>query len=195
MTPWLSEYRARAAVESDISHYLPTLFGAVARYPGARVVELGVRGGNSTVALLAAAEIAEGHVWSVDVDTGCEFRSYPDPPAPGLWTFIGADSQSWEAVHGVPDEIDVLFIDSSHEYRETCNEFELYWPKVRPGGTILLHDTSAWKCKVRDALDATLPDWGLDWNEYAGACGLGVILMPDQRPRMFMPIDPEDDWP
>ena len=199
MSPWMTEYRQRAAVESDISHYLPVLFGSVARYAGARVIEIGVRGGNSTVALLAAAELAGGHVWSIDIDTGCEFRSYPDPPDPSLWTFIGAGSESWRAVQGTPEQVDVLFIDASHEYNDTCNELDLYLPKVRPGGTVLMHDTApftshtGWVCRVRDALESTLPAWGLTWDEYGGTCGLGVIAIPDRRPRLPMPPDPEAD--
>jgi hypothetical protein len=190
---WMDEFRARADIPSDMSHYLPVLFGTVARYPAAQVVELVVRAGTSTVGLLAGAEVAGGHVWSVDIDAGCAFRQFTPQPDPALWTFIGADSVSWEAVAGTPGKIDVLFIDSSHEYRETCNELDLYLPKVVPGGTVLLHDTSSLKCHVREALEETLPDLGLTWHEYGGACGLGVIVMPDQRPRTVMPIDPEDD--
>ena len=36
---------------------------------------------------------------------------------------------------------DLLFIDTSHQYRHTLDELTVYGPRVKPGGVILLHDT------------------------------------------------------
>ena len=40
------------------------------------------------------------------------------------------------------DEINILFIDSSHAYEHTKKELALWFPKIKKGGFIFLHDTS-----------------------------------------------------
>jgi len=49
------EYQRRCLADSDIREYLPLLHGYARLYPGVRVLEVGVRSGNSTVAFLLAA--------------------------------------------------------------------------------------------------------------------------------------------
>lgn len=44
--------------------------------------------------------------------------------------------------HLQTDAIDILFIDSSHEYHHTLKELNLWFPKLKQGGFIFLHDTS-----------------------------------------------------
>lgn len=178
---WLAEYQHRAGQRSDIGHYLHILFGTVARYPAAKVIEIGTDRGNSTVALLAAAEITGGHVWSIDCNPACTFRDgYAED---GLWTFIHGDSAGAAIAAQAPSDAHVLFIDSSHTYDQTRAELALYLPKVRPGGTVLLHDTNKPHSndRVREALDDTLPGFGLTWHEHPGENGLGVINMPGEE--------------
>jgi predicted O-methyltransferase YrrM len=38
--------------------------------------------------------------------------------------------------------IDLVFIDSSHQYAHTVRELELWYPAVAPGGFVFLHDAS-----------------------------------------------------
>lgn len=40
----------------------------------------------------------------------------------------------------VPDGLQLLFLDADHSYFATQRAFELYAPKVRPGGYVVLHD-------------------------------------------------------
>jgi predicted O-methyltransferase YrrM len=44
--------------------------------------------------------------------------------------------------HLQSDSIDILFIDSSHEYNHTLKELQLWFPKLSRGGFVFLHDTS-----------------------------------------------------
>jgi cephalosporin hydroxylase len=134
MPDFRDDYDIRCAGGSDIVGHLPYLYERGSKAP--TIIELGVRSGESTCAFLAAAATFGGHVWSVDVRT-------PDVPewwlADPCWTFIhGSDL---EVDFLLPETCDLLFIDTSHQYRHTFNELLIYGPKVVDGGVILLHDT------------------------------------------------------
>lgn len=178
----LDGYVRRAHLPSDIIEYLPLLYGYARLYEGCRVQELGTRDGNSTLAFLAAAEAVGGHVWSVDINRGC-----PDNPNGMLpfkhstyWTFTAGDSADPAIVNCQPPEIDVLFIDTSHDYAQTLAELWAYVPRLTPGGTALLHDTkgSYDDFGVRRALDIFCAETGRTWAELPGCQGLGVITLP-----------------
>ena len=176
-----AEYGARRLEWSDIVDHLPTLYETVSRYPGARVLELGVRTGTSTSALLAAVAAVGGHLWSVDI--------YP-PQVPSWW----ADTDYWSltvgddlaeaVVNTAPTEVDVLFIDTSHAYEQTLAELRTYVPRVRAGGIVFCHDTEVegpsgvgthTPFPVARALDVFCEETGLTWINRPGSHGLGVI--------------------
>ena len=108
---------------SDIQEYLPDLYNIAGGYQGVRVLELGTRRGNSTLAFLAAAEAAGGHVWSADV---ANVAADPEGMLPWarcpLWTFTCGDDMDPAVQARLPAEVDVLFIDTSHEYLHTLAE-------------------------------------------------------------------------
>lgn len=164
-----AEYRVRAAQEHDIREQMPVLY-AWARH-ATKVIELGVRSGNSTSAFLAGLE-GRGELWSVDVMV---------PIVPGYWLGLDfwhlmvADDVSAEALDFCPDGVDVLFIDTSHYYQHTLTELKLYVPKVRRGGIVLMHDTGPGWPDVATALN----DYGAPWYDHPGWPGLGVIEIPE----------------
>lgn len=180
----LAEHQGRCNVWSDIVGHLPTLYDTVLAYPGAVVLELGTRSGNSTAAFLAAAASVGGHVWSVDIGL---------PQAPGWWWQTGL----WSPVIGndldpailarLPGKVDVLFIDTSHAYDHTLAELRTYVPRVKPGGVVLCHDTELEAPElvgpqppfpVAKALDDYCAESGLKWANNTGSYGLGVINIP-----------------
>lgn len=188
-------YRDRLDRNSDIREYLPLLHDTAASIPGCRVLELGTRKGNSTLAFLAGVQESGGHVWSVDI--------YPcdrDPDGMGpwagcpLWTFTRGDDLHPAVVRAQPPQVDVLFVDTSHLYGETVAELQLYMPKVVPGGVALFHDTKliAWEAAksrhtsgpppVRAALDDWCAETGQSWEELPGDYGLGRIVIPESAP-------------
>jgi predicted O-methyltransferase YrrM len=123
---------------TDISDHLMTLFMLTKLFSLQNVLELGVRTGESTIALLSAAKDISGKVVSVDMEDCWEAKSKIN--AFGLssnWQFIkGNDLEiDWSG------NIDHLFIDTSHTYEQTLKELQKFEPYVKSnGGVITLHD-------------------------------------------------------
>jgi predicted O-methyltransferase YrrM len=192
-----SAFEDRLGRWSDIQEYLPFLHDTARSYPGVRVLELGTRKGNSTLAFLAAAKDAGGHVWSADI---INVDRDPEGMLPWArlpyWTFVHGDDMHPAVRAALPAKVDVLFIDTSHEYEHTLAELRAYMPRLAPGGTALFHDT-----KVQ-ALDEYCAEAGLSWEELPGEYGLGVIRPGgepeaaradrDGRARLGQPAAPGD---
>ncbi len=179
------DYNAALGPWSDIQYALPRLYNTSLGYAGVRVLELGVRSGVSTTAFLAAAEKAQGHVWSVDIQT-------PQVPmerwlASGYWTLAVCDDMSYEPpdMPEGPSGFDVLFIDTDHTYVHTLAELAKFIPWVAPGGTVFLHDSllehvdgeEPWP--VASALNRFCIESGRAWTEHGGQFGLAEILKPN----------------
>ena len=180
-SPTLQEvYDDRCARPSDIVQHLPRLYSEASR-PGVRVLELGVRSGNSTAAFLAAADQHGGRVVSVDINT-------PTVPPEfwqcGLWRFVKGDDLT---LTGLVDEpVDVLFIDTSHHYGQTLAELRRFHTEVALDGCIILHDTELKNPEGAPASDPDFPvaaaieDFVAEFAEWdaefvAGCYGLAVL--------------------
>lgn len=178
-----NQYRERASVASDIWDQLPFLLKCASARPV--IVELGVRTGRSTSALLLGAHWSKGHVWSID-------QNPPDVPLlwhqDPRWSFAQCDSTSAQALAFPPAEIGLLFVDTAHDYATTLAELRAWVPRIsRDGGIALFHDThwaegdaalSEPAGPVARALDAYCAETALTWlNRYGGpgTYGLGVI--------------------
>ena len=151
MMSFAEEYDLRRVEWSDIVDHLPRLRAEVEQRPGAQVVELGVRAGNSTCAFLAGVEAVGGHVWSCDINRA---RVPQHWHASLLWTFTIGDDL---ALAGDAPRCDVLFIDTSHAYQQTIDELLTYVPLVRDGGVILLHDTELERPELAPPDDPPFP--------------------------------------
>lgn len=166
---------------SDINEHLPAFVGMCCALNAKNVIELGTRGAVSTVAWLYGLEMTGGHLWSVDID--------PAPPLPEKnWTFIRGDDLDLEVIKQLPDEVDVVFIDTSHAYQHTLAELNIYRWKVRPGGKIVLHDTELHRVygltnqppyPVRCAVEQFCFDEDLSVEFRTNNNGLGIISIPE----------------
>lgn len=173
------DYLERLTPWSDIQDCLPRLHERAARIPRVSVLELGVRSGNSTAAFLAAAERADGHVWSVDIAPPAVPAQWADS---GRWTFTLGDDMIVTPPAG---PFDILFIDSSHRYGHTLAELKRYVPLVKPGGKVLAHDTRLEHVDgevVAFPVATALTDWclvkGLTWTDHDAQYGLGEMVIP-----------------
>lgn len=179
-------YLDRLSRWSDIQEYLPFLYDTARSRPGCKIVELGARSGNSTLAFLAGAKEAGGHVWSVDID---DVRRNPEGLGPWArvphWTFVHGDDMAPATMAQLPPQADVLFVDANHEYEYVLAELHAYMPRVAPGGIALFHDTKlkswygymppAGTPPVAQALNEYCELKGITWEELPGEYGLGII--------------------
>lgn len=182
-----AECEQRLAAWSDIQGHLAFLHHQVTRRPGARVLELGVRSGVSTAVLLDAADLAKGHLWSVDLEPP---RVPSWWPLTGRWTLTVGDDLDGDVLAQQPTGVDVLLLDTSHTYDHTLAELDAYVPRMRPGGLVCCHDTelvghdaggmgvTGPDGPVRRALDDYCAEADLSWTERPGSFGMGVIKIP-----------------
>lgn len=153
---------------SDLGCHFWVLHALVIALRAKQVIELGVRRGVSTVALLSALDVTDGRLWS------CDREKPPVPPfvhEHSRWDFcLGEDL---EVASSAPDVCDLLFIDTSHELAHTKAELELYASRVKEGGIIALHDT------VLTGVSRPARAWakahGTTFVNLPGSNGLGVI--------------------
>jgi hypothetical protein len=187
-------YRPHGA--GDWSGHVAFAYDLVAALRPAVMVELGTQYGESYFAFCQA--IAECGVacksfavdtWRGDPHTGAydeaAFREvcahnqkhYANFSTLLRTTFDQAAGQFFDA------SIDLLHIDGLHTYEAVLHDFETWFPKVKAGGIILMHDT-----QVRQN---DFGVWRL-WHdlrrryqsfEFPHSCGLGVIRKPGDRMR------------
>lgn len=175
---------ARAKLKSDINEHLTFLYNLTVDLPLKEkvVVELGVRNGESTTALLAAVNDSGGHLFSVDTEDCINARMrLRDEPN---WSFMKEDDM--ELVKKWCKPIDHLFIDTSHSLSHTIAELRQWGKWVKIYGLISLHDTEAPKYSgVMQAIKYYIYDNpSFSFKNYPHCYGLGVIKkLPDARKR------------
>lgn len=141
--PELAEILERAKSLSDISDHLVPLFCESIELEPKLIVELGVRGGESTFIFERVARKTGAALVSVDLEDCSKAISYPK------WNFVRADDiefarrfQAWCRERELPSAIDVLFIDTSHLFEHTLQEIQSWLPHVGPQGKVFFHDTN-----------------------------------------------------
>jgi hypothetical protein len=182
---------------SDIYEFLPVFTTTALAYENPTIVELGVRAGVSTIAWLNAVNKHGGYLYSVDGAAPCldddgtdllgehMFGEITKASALPYWMFIqGWDNEDWVQAC-LPFECDILFIDTNHTYEMTMDELTTYYPRVRRGGRILLHDTNIETTgnaqtpqplyPVRTAVIEFCTEKGLHYEFNDSRCGLGTI--------------------
>jgi MMP 1-O-methyltransferase len=171
------KYRQACATPSDINEHLSTLVSLVEGFDAHTVIELGTRGGVSTVAWLYGLARTDGHLWSVDIDPAPDFKHE-------RWTFVQGDDCDPEVFKQLP-EADIVFVDTSHMYDHTVRELSLYRWKARRA--LVLHDTNlrrpiGWtraqpEFPVRVAVEEFCADEGLTPVFFEHNNGLAVIRL------------------
>lgn len=157
-----------ATETSDIQNQLLRLYTLVyeIKKNDKTIVELGMRYGTSTRAMVAAVNDCGGSIVSLDI---CKLVSFQDEPN---FSFIEGDDR--ELVKNWAQQIDLLFIDTSHTYEHTLFEL-IEWGKwVVPNGIIVLHDTN--QSGVMNAINEYLKlNDNFYFENFPESNGLGVI--------------------
>lgn len=162
----LYERRCRNA-ESDIHELLPVL-----RYFASQcetVVEFGVRGGDSTTALLAGRP--SRFLLSVDIDLSNP--GLDEVEAAYGDSFLHDDAVDWRLregsdldyayaprAHDHDGDIDLLFIDTDHTYEQLSAELAMHGDHVKRW--IIMHDTETYGQQLNPAIAVFLgqhPEW------------------------------------
>lgn len=166
---------SRSEKKSDIYLHLTRLYKLTIdlHVPDKVVVELGVRRGESTIALLAAVNDSGGHFFSIDIED-CVLVRECLKGEPN-WTFIKEDDINLIKKWTKP--IDHLFIDTSHTYEHTLAELREWGKWVKDHGIISLHDTTAPNYPgVMKAIKKYLGENPtFEFTNYPECFGLGII--------------------
>lgn len=163
---------------SDIQDHLPALNAAARGY----VLELGVRDGVSTSALLLGVEQKGGFLWSVDnnLECGRHFDGHKQ------WRFVHADSCDFDKITDaieleIPDItlpfLNLVFIDTIHTKEKTLQELRLWGRWVIPEGLIMLHDAITFN-GVMEAMKDYCGERDYNFDVMPGSNGLGIINIP-----------------
>lgn len=124
----------------DIGSHLLVLYSIALGLNAQKVLEVGVRFGNSTISFLHAMKETGGVLYSVDKDQ-CDVavERVRKRGLDSCWYFTVQDSneyaKSWKG------SLDLLFIDGDHTFYGAAADFRNFSKYVRNGGIILLHDS------------------------------------------------------
>lgn len=161
-----NEVAERARERSDISDHLVTMFAEALSVRPRLIVELGVRGGESTFVFERVARLCGASLVSCDVDDCSVVSAYPG------WHFVQSDDiefaarfPEWCHARGIVPSIDLLFIDTSHRFDQTVAEIDAWFPLLAERSKAIFHDSNLRPLYVRK--DGSI-GFGMD-------CDRGVI--------------------
>jgi cephalosporin hydroxylase len=153
--PEIAQIEERKQLDTDISDHLLTLFAEAVNTRPRLIVELGVRGGDSTFVLERAARFCRARLISVDIADCSKVSTWDE------WLFVQSDDIDFATRfpdyctrNGIMPTIDVLFIDTSHLYDHTVQELATWLPLVSERGKVLFHDTN--QCRLGHRKDGRL---------------------------------------
>jgi predicted O-methyltransferase YrrM len=121
------------------------------RIRGSRIVELGIADGGSTALLALAAQPSKLVALELDAEPRSALDSFVDSHQLGdvVRPHYGLDQGDRERLARIVDKefagepIDVVIDDASHQYAPTLASFEVLFPRLRPGGLIIIEDWGA----------------------------------------------------
>ena len=100
-----------------------------------KILEFGVRKGISTKLFLNLCKINNGKLYSVDVE------DYSNILDDDNWTFIHCRDDNYEKIEKIiPDEFDLIYLDSWHEPNHVEKIIYHYYPKVKKNGLYIIDD-------------------------------------------------------
>lgn len=100
-----------------------------------KILEFGVRKGVSTKLFLDLCKINNGKLYSVDVE---DYSKIIDDDN---WTFIHCRDDNYEKIEKIiPDEFDLIYLDSWHEPNHVEKIIYHYYPKIKKNGLYIIDD-------------------------------------------------------
>ncbi len=173
------------------SGHIPFACDLIATLRPSLFVELGTHTGESFFAFCQS--IAESGVkcravavdtWRGDAHTGAYddgvFRDVETYARENYGSFAALLRMTFDEANPKFDDgqIDLLHIDGLHTYDAVRHDFDTWWPKVKPGGVVVMHDSfdrhhgfGVWK--LLEELRAEFPV-----SEFFHSHGLGIVVKP-----------------
>jgi predicted O-methyltransferase YrrM len=124
--------------KGDSDKHLLTLYSIAIGMGAQRILELGVRGGSTTLPLLMAAQKTGGMLTSVDIED-TKFVP-PSALASTPWKFVKQDALAFLRAQQPTEPYDLIFIDDWHAYDHVKQELVEIDRLVSPRTVILVHD-------------------------------------------------------
>jgi predicted O-methyltransferase YrrM len=122
----------------DSDKHSLSIFGMTLSLNPKKILELGVREGETTLPFLAAAKELGAHVHSVDLEMttfDCPTEYLP------FWTFTQSDAIAFlENRVSENASYDIVYIDDWHSYDHVKKELSLVEKMITPSSIVLLHD-------------------------------------------------------
>lgn len=114
-----------------------------------KIVQLGHYTGYSSLFIAAALKrMNKGHLFSIDIDPWATGLADDLVQKAGVSKRVthhlgdSASKESLDAAISELEEIDLIYIDSDHTYKHAKAELELWWSAIKPGGLMIMHDSS-----------------------------------------------------
>jgi predicted O-methyltransferase YrrM len=123
--------------KGDSDQHVLTLYSIALGSKAKNILELGVRNGDSTRPLLAAAYKNGGKLTSVDIN---ETSFVPDECYRENWCFVKGDALEFLQTQNPEQPYDLIFIDDWHAYQHVKQELIEIDRLVSPRTVILVHD-------------------------------------------------------
>jgi predicted O-methyltransferase YrrM len=121
----------------DSDQHVLTLYSIALGSKAKKILELGVRNGDSTRPLLAATIKNGGHLTSVDIN---ETKFNPGYSFDKYWTFVKQDALEFLKAQNPSEPYDLIFLDDWHSYEHVKKELNEIDRLVSPKTVILIHD-------------------------------------------------------
>jgi predicted O-methyltransferase YrrM len=122
----------------DSDKHLMTLYSIAIGMKAKRILELGVRGGSTTLPLLMAAGKNKGSLTSVDIQDTTFTPPYNLNTV--TWNFVKSDALSFLKKQNPTEPYDLIYIDDWHAYKHVKDELNEIDRLVSPKSVILIHD-------------------------------------------------------
>lgn len=129
--------------DTDISSHLPALFCHAVLQDPHTIIEAGVRGGESTKPLYKAAQLCDAQLIGIDNEPSWAQTTYNNMNNAICLEMNDLDFEMYYQSGPLKDKkIDVIFIDTSHEYKHTLGEITVFVPFLSDNGALMFHDSN-----------------------------------------------------
>lgn len=163
---------------ADVNHanpfYSPLYYLICRSTLATHILEIGCENGYSSYMLATAAKenggvyycIEKSSVFASQLSSGLAEKGFPH-------VMIWADSKDISDFCWAP-YLDFVLLDGEHSVEAIQSEFELLYPKLRPGSYVALHDVNAWSAEGFQALIHN-PAYDFEYVTFPQNYGLALL--------------------